>query len=321
MSSQIWPSRRAAVSALAAAGVIDARPRSDVSLASRRSTTSKARVPPALLRQALERLLRPLVRLLIEQGVPFGELAELLKGVYVDVALRDFPLEGKQPTDSRVTLLTGVHRKDVRRLRGQPHTPQDPPHSVTLGALLVARWTGTPGFLDAEGHPRPLPRKALRRGKSFESLVESVSKDIRPRVVLDEWLRLGVVRLDAEDRVCLNAEAFVPSRGLDEKLFFFARNLHDHIAAAARNVGGRRPAFLERSVYYPGLARESVAELAKLAARVGMEALQAVNRRALELVHEDAGGETASQRMNFGLYFYDAPADDGAAPDEESAQK
>jgi len=44
-------------------------------LASRRSTTSKARVPPALLRQALERLLRPLVRLLIEQGVPFGELA------------------------------------------------------------------------------------------------------------------------------------------------------------------------------------------------------------------------------------------------------
>jgi hypothetical protein len=75
-----------------AAGVIDARARSDVRLGARRNTTSKAAVPPALLRQALDRLLRPLVRLLIEQGVPFGELAELLKGVYVDVALRDFPL-------------------------------------------------------------------------------------------------------------------------------------------------------------------------------------------------------------------------------------
>lgn len=306
--------------AVRAAGVIDARARSDVRLGARRNTTSKAAVPPALLRQALGRLLRPLVRLLIEQGVPFGELAELLKGVYVDVALRDFPLEGKQPTDSRVTLLTGVHRKDVRRLRGQPHTPHDPPHSVTLGALLVARWTGTASFLDAEGRPRPLPRKALRRGKSFESLVESVSKDIRPRVVLDEWLRLGVVHLDAEDRVCLNAEAFVPSRGLEEKLFYFGRNLHDHIAAAARNVGGRRPAFLERSVYYPGLSRESVSELAKLAARVGMEALQAVNRRALELARGDADSESASQRMSFGLYFYDAPSDDGAEPDEESGQ-
>ena len=289
-------------------------------MGSRRSTTRKAPIPPALLRQALERLLRPVVRLLIEQGVAFGELAELLKGVYVDVALREFPLEDKQPTDSRVTLLTGVHRKDVRRLRGQPHAPHDPPHSVTLGALLVARWTGTPGFLDAEGRPRPLPRKAVGRGKSFENLVESVSKDIRPRVVLDEWLRLGVAHLDAEDRVCLNAEAFVPSRGLEEKLFYFGRNLHDHIAAAARNVGGRRPAFLERSVYYPGLSRESVAELAKLAASVGMEALQAVNRRALELVHEDAGDEAASQRMNFGLYFYDARADADAEPDEEGGR-
>ena len=86
-------------------------------MASRRSSKSKAPAPPAQLHRALRLLLRPLVKLLVEQGVPFGELAEVLKGVYVDVALRDFPLEGKGPTDSRVTLLTGVHRKDVKRLR------------------------------------------------------------------------------------------------------------------------------------------------------------------------------------------------------------
>jgi uncharacterized protein DUF6502 len=284
-------------------------------VAPRRSSKSKTPAPPSQLRDALRQLLRPLVRLLVEQGVPFGELAELLKGVYVDVALRDFPLADKDPTDSRVTLLTGVHRKDVKRLREQPRSANDPPHAVALGALLVARWTGTAAFLDDEGRPRPLPRLAPRRGPSFESLVASVSKDIRPRAVLDEWLRLGIVQLDRDDRVCLNAEAFVPARGLEEKLFYFGRNLHDHIAAAAHNVAGRRPAFLERSVYYPNLSAASVSELAKLAARVGMEALQALNRRGLELSHRDADDEAATRRMNFGIYFYETPME----PDEDES--
>jgi hypothetical protein len=264
-------------------------------------------------------LLRPLVRLLIEHGVPFYQLTELLKGVYVDVALRDFPLEGKGPTDSRVTLLTGVHRKDVKRLRNERPALDEPPKSVSLGAVLVARWTGTAAFLDAEGRPRPLPRKATR-GPSFEKLVASVSKDIRPRAVLDEWLRLGVAHLDGDDCVCLNAEAFVPSRGFEEKSYYFGRNLHDHVAAAVHNLAGRRPALLERSVYYPDLSKESVAELAKLATRAGMEALQAVNRRALELKRRDAADDAATHRMNFGVYFYEADTTAEMRDEEDSSE-
>lgn len=291
-------------------------PRRGARLAPRTRTTARPPEPPPALRRALQAVLRPLVRLLVEQGVPFYQLAELLKSVYVDVALHDFPLEGKGPTDSRVTLLTGVHRKDVKRLRSERRDPGDPPKSVTLGALLVARWTGTAAYLDAEGRPRPLPRTAAR-GPSFEKLVAGVSKDIRPRAVLDEWLRLGVAHLDAEGRVRLNAEAFVPARGFDEKAYYFGRNLHDHVAAAAHNLSGRKPAFLERSVYYPGLSKESVAELAKLASRAGMEALQAVNRRALELKRRDAADEQADRRMNFGIYFYDADVSDEADADED----
>jgi len=287
-------------------------------LAARSKTTARPPEPPAALRRALQIVLRPLVRLLVEQGVPFYQLAELVKGVYVDVALHDFPLDGKGPTDSRVTLLTGVHRKDVKRLRTERPAIDEAPKSVSLGALLVARWTGTAAYLDAEGRPRPLPRKASR-GPSFEKLVASISTDIRPRAVLDEWLRLGVAHLDREDRVCLNAEAFVPSRGFEEKAYYFGRNLHDHVAAAAHNLTGRKPAFLERSVYYPGLSKASAAELAKLAARVGMEALQAVNRRALELKRRDAADENASQRMNFGVYFYEADANAEARADEDGS--
>src|SRR4028118_1391499 len=73
---------------------------------------------PATLQAPLARLLRPLVRLLIRNGITFPAVTELLRELYVNVAEHDFTLPGKDQTDSRVSLLTGVHRKEVRRLRG-----------------------------------------------------------------------------------------------------------------------------------------------------------------------------------------------------------
>ena len=42
-----------------------------------------------------------------------------------------------------------------------------------------------------------------------------------------------------------------------------------------------------------------------------MEAVQAVNRRALALQERDAGEDDAGQRVNFGIYCYDEDEDDG----------
>jgi len=264
--------------------------------------------PPSLLR-ALRHVLRPLVRLLLSNHVTHPTLAQLLKEVYVDVAVRDFPIEGKAQTDSRITLLTGIHRKDVKQLRGELGGENVAPRSVSLGALLVARWTGTPAYMNREGRPRALAwGGGSRKEPTFDDLVSSVSRDIRPRAILDELLRLGVVRIDESNRVWLDTEAYVPTEGFDEKAFFFGRNLHDHVASAARNLSGVRPALLERSVYYGNLTRESTVELARLAARTGMEALQAVNRRAIELKKRDAGKRAARHRMSFGSYFYEADA-------------
>src|SRR5262245_57201136 len=176
-------------------------------------------------------------------------LAELLKQVYVDVAKREFPLAGAEPTDSRVSLLTGVHRKDVKRLRGTEAPGETMPEAVALGAQLAAAWTTRRDLRDRNGRPRPLARLASQGGeRSFEALVASISKDIRARPLLDEWLRVGAVELDGEDRVVLRAAAFVPTRGFDEKAFYFGHNLHDHAAAAAHNMQGGAPPFLERKI-------------------------------------------------------------------------
>jgi len=257
---------------------------------------------------AVRRVLRPLVRLLLSQRLGYPWLCDVLRELYVEVADREFQLDGKAQTDSRISLLTGVHRKSVRDLRAPGRSTQvETPPAISLGAQLVARWVSDPAYTDENGIPLPLPRLASQGGGlSFEALVASVSKDIRARAVLDEWLRLGVVRIDGE-HVILNAEAFVPARGFEEKVFYFGQNLHDHLAAAASNVMGTAPAFLERSVHYDGLRPESVATLAAASEEAGMRALKDINRRAAGLARRDTGVPTARHRLNFGIYFYTEP--------------
>jgi len=262
--------------------------------------------------------MRPLVRLMLRKGVTYLVFADLLKEVFVEVADREFRLDDKASTDSRISLLTGVHRKDVRRLRstGDPAASMLP-ENITFGAQLVNAWTSAP-FCNDAGQPLPLPRLASVGGvRSFDALVAKVSTDIRARVVLDEWLRLGVVRLDEQERVHLEAQAFVPQKGFDEKAAYLGHNLHDHACAAVHNLSSEGPAFFERSVHYDALAPMSVEALREAVASEGMQALLSFNRLAAELEFRDLPSLESRQRITVGLYFYTEASD----PDLPTAPK
>lgn len=265
---------------------------------------------PTSLLKALRHVMRPLVRLMLRKGVTYLVFADLLKEVFVEVADREFRLGEKAPTDSRISLLTGVHRKDVRRLRntGDP-AASTLPENITFGAQLVNAWASAP-FCNDAGQPLPLPRLASVGGdRSFDALVAKVSTDIRARVVLDEWLRLGVVRLDEQERVHLEAQAFVPQKGFDEKAAYLGHNLHDHACAAVHNLSSEAPAFFERSVHYDALAPMSVEALREAVASEGMQALLSFNRLATELEFRDLPSLEPRQRITVGLYFYTEASD------------
>jgi len=267
--------------------------------------------PQAALVQALRRVLKPLVRLLLASGITYQFISEMIKSVYVEVAERDFRIDNKPPTDSRISLMSGVHRKDVSRLRTALQAAESTaPTAVSLGAHLVALWMGNPAYLDEAEQPLPLPRYRSEGGeRSFEALVASVNSDIRSKVVLDEWMRLGIAHLDDQKRVCLNADAFIPSEGFDEKAFYFGHNQHDHLAAAAHNLMGQHPPFMDRSVHYDTLSPASAQALAKQALDLGMRALLAVNKSAMQAEKRDQETPAGQpQRITFGVYFYSEPS-------------
>lgn len=253
--------------------------------------------------EAIQRLLRPLIRLLLAKQITYTYLTSLLKPLFVDVAATEFQLEGKQQTDSRLSLLTGVHRKDIRRLLDEKNIDLTPPANVSLGARLVARWNGESDYLNEQALPIPLPRLLQSDGSpSFERLVIEESKDIRARAVLDEWLRLGLVEIDANDFVHLRTGAFVPEQGLEEKLYYLGRNVRDHIESAVHNVLDEKPPFLDRSVYSDGLSSEAIEELAQMAESMSMNVLRAINKRAQELKKTSSGEQ--KNRITLGVYFY-----------------
>ena len=263
--------------------------------------------PPSALVSAVRHILRPLVKLLLTHSITFPFLSDLLKAIYVEVATEEFRLQGKPQTDSRISLLSGVHRKDVKHLRPERILEQTIPPSVSLSTKLVRLWTSDPQRLDETGRHRPLPMMMSEGGgASFEALVSSVSKDIRSRVILDEWLRTGIARIDAEGRVCLNTEPLSPKSDFDEKAYYVGQNLHDHLSAAAHNLDGQQPPLLESSIHCNKLTPESIAELDALAKRLGMQVLDAVHKRATELEASDANNPEARQRMNFGIYYFNA---------------
>jgi len=263
---------------------------------------------PSSLLVAIRKILRPLVRLLLHVKVTFPQLAELLKSIYIDVAEDEFKLSKKMQTDTRLSLLTGIHRKDVKRLRQIDSTKTENTRTLSISVQIVSRWIGEGYYQDEQGKPLILPFKKQKDAPSFESLVVEVCKqDIRPRVILDDWLNLGIVRIvhiDAKKNVQLNTQAFVPSKGLDEKAFFLGHNISDHLTAATHNILNYEPAFFERCAYFDGLTQDSIDQLNEVVEEKGMQTLLAINELAIKLKTQDMANTQEKHRINVGLYVY-----------------
>ncbi len=260
---------------------------------------------PTLILDRVLRVLQPLVRLLVRNGVTYPVLAAALKRVFLDAARAELAERGMAQTDSAVTLLCGVHRRDVRNLsRAEAETPP-PPSPLGLAAQVVARWMNEPGCQDAKGKPLPLPRSGA--AVCFDALVASVSRDVRPRAVLDELLRLGVATED-ERGVVLEGAGYAPRQGLEEMAWLMAANLHDHAAAAVANLQGDRK-LLEQAVFVDRLSEASASHLHEVSKLAWQQALKAVMQQAQERFDADAPLPTTRprHRARFGVYFYSEP--------------
>ena len=269
----------------------------------------------AALVKAVSLLCRPLIRLLIEKGVTFPQFRELMKALYVEVADEHFSLDGKKPSDSRIFVLTGVHRKDIKRIRQAEQGETSITSSASLSGEIVARWASMPEYLDKKNKPRQLLKISKNDEPGFDQLVSSVNKDVRAKVILDEWLRLNVVSMK-DNYVVLNQSAFVTNKEFNEMAYYLGHNIHDHMASCVNNILVEDDPMIERSVYYAALTEKSVNKLRTIASKKGDELLQHLNKQAVKFYDADKLKQDANYRMRLGVYWYQSQLE----KDRESEQ-
>jgi hypothetical protein len=257
------------------------------------------------------RVMRPLARLLLRHGVTYPAFGAALKRVFLEAAQAELAARGMSQTDSAVTLLSGVHRRDVRNLTRGPAPRRaaalEAREPLGLVGQVVARWLSEAALLDAAGAPRRLPRSGAE--PNFDALVASVSSDVRPRALLDEMLRLGVASED-EAGVALLAAGFAPRQGLAESAALLAANLHDHAAAAVANLQGEAD-FIEQALYVDQITADSADALHRAAAAAWKQALKGVMRQAQARFDADAATAPPGERTHrarFGVYFFSEKA-------------
>jgi Family of unknown function (DUF6502) len=256
--------------------------------------------------KALESALKPLVRLMLARGITYIQLTEWLKYIFIETAVREFNLPGKAMNDSRISVITGVHRKDVKRLRAVilKNPTMAEPKNINLGSKIISTWLSNPLYM-RDDKPKSIARLKKEGGNvSFEALAELVTKDVRARAALDELLRVGAVSIDADDMVTLITDAFIPAKGEDEKAYYMGLGVGDHTSAAVHNVLNCQPPSFDRVVHYKGLSSVSIQEIEQLSRAQGSQLLQAINKKAEKLPATADTSDSKSKRFTLGVYFY-----------------
>lgn len=258
-----------------------------------------------LFAKALVLILKPLVKILIGHNITYVGIQSLLKKAYVQVAEADFGLPNKKQTDSRISLLTGIHRGDVKRIR---ESFQDPTFEkeikASLGAQLMAVWLSDTKYNDENGNPLPLFKMASEGSPSFEELVLSVSKDKHPRSVLDDWVNQSLIFTLEDGRIMLNDKGYVPEDDFEEKLFFAGKNIGSHLEVVASNLENKSPPMFDRAIYYSELSEDSIEKLESLAKKKMMALLTEMNQIARQFQENDEASDKRPGQIHLGAYFY-----------------
>jgi Family of unknown function (DUF6502) len=265
---------------------------------------------PALL-DAMQALLEPLAALAVARGLSFASVDELLRAAFVAAAHAAHSGLPEHRRVSRISAATGIHRREVTRLTQR--APRATANTRSVPSEVFARWTTAPEYLDAKRRPRVLPR--VGPAPSFEALAQSVTRDMHPRSVLEELLRLGMAGHDAAaDTVAPLRNAFVPRADRARMDAFLGANVGDHLRAAVANVLGGRSAHFEQALFADGLGEASLQQLRERVA-TQWRTLTAELVPVLEgMVAADAGlPDGERRRVRVGLYSFSAGDADAAA--------
>ncbi|MDH5632899.1 MAG: DUF6502 family protein [Gammaproteobacteria bacterium] len=258
------------------------------------------------LSSAVIQLLKPLVKLLLRYGVPFGAFSDLAKQVYVDVAMNQFDVPGRKTTVSRTSVLTGLSRKEVSRVLGlDPVVANSGASQYNRAARVIAAWVRDQRFCTANGAPAELPVEGAVN--SFSELVRLYSGDVPARAILDELVRVGTVELTDSSHVILKVRSYIPETGEPEKVQILGQDVAGLISTIEHNLNPAVAPYFQRKVFYDNLPDDAAEELQQLTREHGQMFIERMDKWMAQHdrdVNPSING-TGRRRIGIGVYYFE----------------
>lgn len=252
--------------------------------------------------RACHSALIPIARFLLRSGISFREFAEIARVAFVEVATEDYGIRGRPTNISRVAAMTGITRKDVRRVRLLTLDYEDD-FRVALSPLgdMLLQWHTNPTYLDVHCRPRALPMNGP--APSFEDLVQKSAKDLPAGAMKVELMRLGAIRENSDGTLSVVRREIVPADTDERLVTSIAFSLRALATTIAFNTAQPRtgPGRIERFVQSEPLTDESRQKLyGVIRNRIGRFAEECDN-----IFSQGERARNEGRRIGVGIYYHE----------------
>lgn len=264
-------------------------------------------LPDSFMRKIIRVTMRPFIRLLLRYGVGYGDFAQVTKELFVEVAHTDFQIPKRKQTTSRISVLTGIPRREIKKIQentlpgGKEHFP------FNHAARVITNWLHDEEFTDASEQAAALPTKTDGKG-SFNALVRKYGNNTPPRAILDELIRVGAVELDKDGVAKLVSTGYVPSNDSIELLSMAMQSVADHITTIDYNdLHKPDTSRLQLTVDYDNVTDDGVEIFRQISQEKSREILLYLNRF-LATQDRDSNPNiegSGKNRTGLGIFFFE----------------
>ena len=214
---------------------------------------------------ALQLVLRPIAKILLNIGISVGEFVEVVKLAFVDVATTEFGIRGRPTNISRIAVMTGLTRKEVRRIRNALEAGESTVSVKTTPiAEILHRWHAEKEFIDDDGRPAAL---SFSEGEhSFSALVKKFGGDVPPGAMRTELKRIGSISEDEDGNLRVVKRSVSPTNQTDNLVTSRVHSAYPLLSTIFENCAKEEgPAGLAQfSAYSTGIDKSDLKRLRRI---------------------------------------------------------
>jgi len=255
-----------------------------------------------LLAQAVTKILRPLIRILLRNGVACGNLEDLVRKTYVEEAFAMAEQAGKKVTVSSVSAQTGLSRKEVKRLNElDEELSSTGAQKYNRAIRVISGWLNDRHYTNTDGQALPLPL-VNDNGVSFSDLIKQYSGDITPKAMLDLLDSSGCIQV-SDDTVHLIKHAYVPGNDSEEIIKILGNDTSELITTIDHNLTCEADEkYYQRKVSTSLLKKSSTDKFRDYSRRRSQALLEELDIWLTDHASTDADEE--KQYISVGIYYY-----------------